>query len=62
MLVLKRYVGDTIYLGADRQIAITVARVGRGVVRLAIVAPADVPIVRAELLAAADPDADTPTA
>jgi len=47
MLVLSRKVGEKILIG-DR-IAVTVVRVGPGVVRLGIDAPSDTPVVREEI-------------
>ena len=47
MLVLSRKVGDTIRIGNN--IVITVTRLNRDKVRLGIVAPSDVHIIRGEL-------------
>jgi carbon storage regulator CsrA len=47
MLVLSRKVGQRILIG-DR-IAVTVVRVGPGVVRIGIEAPSEMPVVREEL-------------
>jgi carbon storage regulator len=47
MLVLSRKVGERILIG-DR-IAVTVVRVGPGIVRLGIEAPSEMPVVREEL-------------
>lgn len=47
MLVLSRKVGERILIGDH--IAVTVVRVGPGVVRIGVEAPADMPIVREEL-------------
>lgn len=50
MLVLSRRPGERIQLGVD--VVLTVVRVGPNQVRLAIDAPANVPVWRAELLEA----------
>ena len=47
MLVLSRKVGERILIGDG--IAVTVVRVGPGVVRLGIEAPNDTPVVREEI-------------
>ena len=47
MLVLSRKVGEKILIGDG--IAVTVVRVGPGVVRLGIEAPNDTPVVREEI-------------
>ena len=47
MLVLSRKVGERILIGDN--IAVTVVRVGPGVVRLGVDAPRDLVIVREEL-------------
>jgi carbon storage regulator len=47
MLVLSRKVGERILIGD--KIAVTVVRVGPGVVRLGVEAPHELPIVREEL-------------
>ena len=47
MLVLSRKVGERILIGEN--IAVTVVRVGPGVVRLGVDAPRDLVIVREEL-------------
>ena len=47
MLVLTRKVMETLLIGDE--IAITVVRLERGQVRLGIVAPSHVPVIRAEL-------------
>ena len=47
MLVLSRKVGETILIGDN--IAVTVVQVGPGSVRLGVVAPQDVVIMRQEL-------------
>lgn len=54
MLVLSRKLGEKIRIGED--IEITVVDIDRGKIRLGIVAPRDVPILRTELL----PTVDTP--
>jgi carbon storage regulator len=52
MLVLSRKVGETIKIGQD--VEVTVVRVDRGKVRLAIQAPREVVIMRSELLNTAE--------
>lgn len=47
MLVLSRYEGESIKIGPD--IVVSVERVQRGLVRIGIVAPSNVLIVRSEL-------------
>jgi carbon storage regulator len=47
MLVLSRKVGERILIGEN--IAVTVVRVGPGIVRLGVEAPHELPIVREEL-------------
>lgn len=47
MLVLTRRVGESILIGDDIQIK--VSEVDRGLVKLAVKAPDDVPIVRQEI-------------
>ena len=47
MLVLSRKNGEEILIGSD--VCITVVEVRRGRVRLGIVAPKEIPIVRTEL-------------
>ena len=48
MLVLRRKLGEKIYIGEN--ICITVVDIDRGKIRLGIEAPRDVPIYRQELL------------
>jgi carbon storage regulator len=48
MLVIGRREGDSVVIGPD--VRVTLVRVGGGTVRLGIEAPADVRIVRSELL------------
>lgn len=48
MLIIHRRIGERIYIGDD--IYITVVEVGQNKVRLGIVAPSDVIILREELL------------
>ncbi len=53
MLVLKRKAGERIYIGKDHDIVVTVTEIRKGhgrSVRIGIQAPADVPILREELL------------
>lgn len=47
MLVLARKVGERILIGDN--IAVTVVRMGSGVVRLGVEAPHEMPVVREEL-------------
>lgn len=47
MLVLSRKVGERILIGEN--IAVTVVRVGPGMVRLGVEAPEQMPIVREEI-------------
>ena len=58
MLVLSRKIGESIRIGEDGRIAVTVVQVSGNMVRLGIEAPREVPIVREELLT--DPPHDTP--
>ena len=59
MLVLSRKVGERILIGEN--IAVTVVRVGPGIVRLGIDAPRDLVIVREELKEGAkSPQASAP--
>ena len=48
MLVLRRKLGEKIYIGEN--ICITVVDIDRGKIRLGIEAPRDIPIYRQELL------------
>ncbi len=52
MLILRRKAGETLLIGED--VKVTVMDVYEGGVRLAIDAPKEIPILRAELLRAAD--------
>ena len=47
MLVLSRRVGESILIGDD--IEVKVSEIGEGQVRLSMIAPKDVPIVRKEI-------------
>jgi carbon storage regulator len=47
MLVLSRKIGERILIGDE--ISITVVRVANGGVRLGIIAPAELPVMREEL-------------
>ena len=58
MLVLSRKVGERILIGDH--IAVTVVRVGPGLVRLGVEAPADMPIVREEIKEQLKQDAPPP--
>ncbi len=62
MLVLSRKVGERLFIGEN--ISVTVVRVGPGVVRLGIEAPADLPIMREEIkdrepVASSEPNDDS---
>ena len=48
MLVMTRGIDESIVIGDD--IVVTVLRVNGGVVRIGVSAPADAPIMRAEML------------
>ena len=52
MLVLQRKAGEAIHIGDD--IIITITEIGSDKVKIAIDAPKSIPIVRQELLTAAD--------
>ena len=56
MLILRRRAGETLLIGDD--IKITVMDVYEGGVRLAIDAPKSIPVLRSELLQAADANRD----
>lgn len=56
MLILRRRAGETIVIGDD--IKITVMDVYEGGVRLAIDAPKSIPVLRSELLQAANANRD----
>ena len=56
MLILQRRVGESVMLGED--ISVSVVSVKKGMVRLAISAPEEVPILRNELLAATEANRD----
>ena len=56
MLILRRKAGETLLIGDD--IKITVMDVYEGGVRLAIDAPKKIPVLRSELLQAADANRD----
>ena len=47
MLVLSRRAGETIQIG--ERIAVTVVRIGPGIVRIGVDAPTEMPIMREEL-------------
>ncbi len=57
MLILRRKAGETLLIGED--VKVTVMDVYEGGVRLAIDAPKEIPILRAELLRAADANRDS---
>jgi len=57
MLILRRKAGETLLIGED--VKITVMDVYEGGVRLAIDAPKEIPVLRAELLRAADANRDS---
>lgn len=56
MLILRRRAGETLVIGND--VRITVMDVYEGGVRLAIDAPKSIPVLRSELLQAADANRD----
>ncbi|MBE7008662.1 MAG: carbon storage regulator [Ruminococcaceae bacterium] len=56
MLILRRRAGETILIGDD--VKITVMDVYEGGVRLAIDAPKSIPVLRSELLQAANANRD----
>ena len=60
MLILRRKAGESIVIGED--IHVTVLDINEGSVRLAIDAPKAVPILRSELLQAADTNRDSASA
>ncbi len=60
MLILRRKAGETLLIGED--VKVTVMDVYEGGVRLAIDAPKEIPVLRAELLRAADANRDSANA
>lgn len=56
MLILQRKVGESLMIGAD--ISVSVVSMKKGMVRLAISAPEEVPILRSELVAATEANRD----
>lgn len=56
MLILRRKVGESLVIGGN--IRITILDGGDGGVRLAIDAPKEIPVVRSELLRAAEANRD----
>lgn len=56
MLILRRKAGETLLIGSE--IKVTVLDINEGSVRLAIDAPKSIPILRSELLQAADANRD----
>lgn len=60
MLVLGRKLRETIVIG--EQVRVTVTRIGQSGVRLAIEAPREIPVRRAELVAAAADGGGQPVA
>ena len=60
MLVLRRKLGEKIYIGDN--VCITVVDIDRGKIRLGIEAPRDVPIYREELLPLKNAEAGAPGA
>ena len=56
MLILRRKAGETLVIGDDIKVA--VLDINEGSVRLAIEAPKQIPILRSELLQAADANRD----
>jgi carbon storage regulator len=57
MLVLSRGVGERIQIGD--QIEVVVVRIGPGLVRIGIQAPAEMPVMREEILFQTSPDKPT---
>jgi len=51
MLVLGRRPNESIFMGRNNEIKITIVKSSKGQVRLAIEAPKDMPIYREEVLA-----------
>lgn len=47
MLILTRYIGQTIHIGDD--VTVTVLGINHGQVRIGIVAPEDIPVHREEI-------------
>ncbi len=60
MLILRRKAGETLLIGG--KVKVTVLDVYDGGARIAIDAPKDIPILRAELLKAADANRDSANA
>lgn len=56
MLILQRRVGESVMIGED--ISVSVVSVKKGLVRLAISAPEEVPILRSELAAVTQANRD----
>lgn len=56
MLILRRRVGETLYIGG--KVKVTVLDAGDGGVRLAIDAPKEIAILRSELVHAVDANRD----
>lgn len=56
MLILRRRAGEALVIGDD--VKITVLDTSDGAVRLAIDAPREIPVLRSELLQAADANRD----
>lgn len=54
MLVLSRKERETIFIGDD--IKVTIVRIRRGIVRIGIEAPDDIPIAREELVESSQPE------
>lgn len=57
MLILQRKAGESLVIGED--IVVSVVAVDGGRVRLAITAPSNIPILRSELVTAADTNRDS---
>jgi len=57
MLILRRKAGESLLIGDD--VKVTVLDVFEGGVRMAIDAPKEIPILRAELVKAADANRDS---
>ncbi|QDU55588.1 carbon storage regulator [Aeoliella mucimassa] len=59
MLVLSRKAGQTIQIGPD--VSVTVVKLSSGAVRLGIVAPPEMAVVRGELAAEIEAELEVPT-
>jgi len=61
MLVLTRKPGESLIIGKEKEVEITVISVKRNQVRIGIKAPKNTPIYREELLLKIQPDEAEPT-